>query len=231
MVPKKFCVIGLGHFGFHLATRLNESGAEVLAIDSREDIVELISEKVTQAVCMDSTDKRAMINMGLADMDTIIVAIGEDFESSIMTTAILQEIGVKQIYNRIISPIHEKLLKLMNIRHMLVPEAEAANQLVKRLILPGLLESFEISKEFSIFEIAAPDDFIGKTLVELNLRKEYNLNLVTIKRENIKKQFLDSGESESFFSVGVPSPDTKIMKGDIMVMFGTEKDIVRIIGE
>lgn len=231
MVPNKFCVIGLGHFGFHLATRLNESGAEVLAIDSRDDIVELISERVTQAICMDSTDKRALENLGLSDMDTVIVAIGEDFESSIMTTAILQEIGVKQIYNRIISPIHEKLLKLMNIRHMLVPEAEAANQLVKRLILPGLIESFEISREFSIFEIAAPDEFVGKSLLELNLRKEFSLNLVTIKRENIKKQFLETGDTENYFAVGVPSPDTKIMKGDILVLFGTENDIIRIIGD
>lgn len=231
MVPKKFCVIGLGHFGYHLATRLNESGAEVLAIDSRDDIIESISEKVTQAVCMDSTDQRAMNNIGLADMDTVIVAIGEDFESSIMTTAILQEIGVRNIYNRIISPIHEKLLKLMNIRNMLVPEAAAADQLVQRLILPGLLESFEISREYSIFEIAAPDEFTGKTLLELNLRKDFSLNLVTIKRENIKKQFLNTGDSDNYYAVGVPTPDTRIMKGDILVLFGTEKDIVRIIGE
>lgn len=231
MASKKFCVIGLGHFGYHLAIRLNESGAEVLAIDSREDIIESISEKVTQAICMDSTDSRAMNNLGLEDMDTIIVGIGEDFESSVMTTAILQEIGVKNIYNRIISPIHEKLLKLMNIRHMLVPEADAADQLVQKLILPGLIESFEISKEYSIFEIAAPSEFVGKTLVELNLRKDFNLNLVTIKRENVRKQFLKSGETENYFAIGVPSPDTKIMKGDILVLFGNENDIVRIIGE
>ncbi len=231
MAPKKFCVIGLGHFGYHLAVRLTENGSEVLAIDAREDIVESISEKVTQAVCMDSTDMKAVHNLGIADMDAIIVAIGEDFESSIMTTAILQELGAKNIYNRIISPIHEKLLKLMNIRNLLVPEEEAAEQLVKRLIMPGLLESFEISREYSIFEIAAPDDFIGKSLVDLNLRQDLSLNLVTIKRENVRKQFLKTGETDNYIAVGVPAPDTVILKGDILVLFGNEKDVVKIIGE
>ncbi|MFA6571191.1 MAG: TrkA family potassium uptake protein, partial [Bacteroidota bacterium] len=135
MTPKRFCVIGLGYFGQYLALKLSEAGAEVLAIDRDEDRVDAISDKITYAVTMDSTDAKTLHSLGLQDMDAVIVAIGEGFESSILTTAVLQEIGVKRILNRITSPIHERLLKLMSIDELLVPEAEAAAQLANRLMI------------------------------------------------------------------------------------------------
>ena len=129
MAVKKFCVIGLGYFGLNLALRLSESGAEVLAIDIDQEKVNLIADRVTHAVCMDTTDLTTLKSMGIEEMDAAIVAIGEGFESSLMTSALLQEIGVKNIYNRVISSVHERLLKLMGISHLLVPEADAAAKL------------------------------------------------------------------------------------------------------
>ncbi len=231
MLPKKICVIGLGHFGYNLAVNLAEAGAEVLAIDHKDENIELIMDKVTHAVCMDATDRKSMDRLGLQEMDAVVVAIGEGFESSILTTAILQEMGIKTIYNRVISPIHERLLKQMNVTELLVPEADAARQLKDKLMIPGLIESFEISKIYSIFEIKTPEMFVGKKLIDLQLRQEYSLNLVTIKRPGQKKGFLIRGESGEYISTGVPSPDDKILKDDILVLFGKEKDVRNLLEE
>jgi trk system potassium uptake protein len=222
MTPKRFCVIGLGYFGQNLALKLSEAGAEVLAIDRDEDRVDSISDKITYAVTMDSTDSKTLHSLGLQDMDAVIVAIGEGFESSILTTAVLQEIGVKRILNRITSPIHERLLKLMSIDELLVPEAEAAAQLANRLMIPGLIEYFRISGDYGIFEINTPKHLLNKTVIESDLRRKYSLNLITIKRA-FGKHEIDIKEQAEV--TGVPSPDTKILEGDVLVLFGKEKDL------
>lgn len=229
MSLKKFCIIGLGYFGINLALRLAEEGAEVLAIDINSDRVDMIKDRVSLAVCMDSTNERAMRSQGLKDMDAVVVAIGEDFESSINTTAILQEIGVKRILARVISPIHERLVKLMNIDELLVPEAEAAAHLSNRLTIPGLIESYEISSEYGIYEIKIPDKFIGKTLLETNLRYEFSLNLVTVKRFTKKRSLLIKEEKEIVEVIGVPTPNYVFKDGDIMVVFGKEQDFLNML--
>ncbi|MDD3125414.1 MAG: TrkA family potassium uptake protein [Candidatus Kapabacteria bacterium] len=225
MAQKKFAIIGLGYFGMNLATFLSKEGAEVLVIDIDPNRVDMISEEVTHAVCMDSTDERALKSLGLKEMDAVVVAIGEKFESSITTTALLQEIGVKKIYNRVISPIHERLLNLMGVDELLVPEAEAAGHLASRLMLAGILSSFELAEDYGIFEIPAPPAFVGKTLMETNLRQLYNLNLVTLKRQKKRGGLRTLGKQDKLMVLGVPSPDLSIIEGDIMVIFGKEKDL------
>lgn len=229
MIRKKFAVIGLGYFGLNLALRLSEQGAEVLAIDIDSSKVESIADRVAHAVTLDSTDKHALINQGVQDMDAVIVAIGEGFESSLTTTAILQEICAKEILNRVMSPIHERLVKLMNIKELLVPEAEAAAHLAKRLMFTELLESYEISKLHSIFEIQVPSSIIGKKLIEINLRDEFNLNLVTVKRITKSGGLITKGEKTEEMSIGVPKPDYVFLKNDILVLFGEEKDFRNFI--
>lgn len=229
MAQKKFCIIGLGYFGMNLASILSNDGAEVLVIDNNPDRVDMISEQVTHAVCMDATDERALKSMGLKEMDAIIVAIGENFESSITTTALLQEIGVKKIYNRIVSPIHERLLKLMGVVELLVPEAEAAGHLASRLMLEGILSSFELNEDYGIFEIPTPSAFIGKSVMESNLRQSYNLNLVTIKRYKKRDGLRTLGKQDELIVVGVPSPNLSIIEGDVLVVFGKEKDVKQLL--
>lgn len=229
MERRNFCVIGLGYFGMNLALRLSELGAEVLAIDNHQDVIDRISEQVAHAVCMNATDKRALSSLGLQDMDAVIVAIGEGFESSIMTTAILQEIGVKTIYNRVTSPIHERILKLMNVTEVLLPEADAAEQLAYRLLLPGVLHFYVISDDYGIYEIETPGKFHNKTLAEINLRRKYNLNLITIKRLKKKGGLISLGEYEKFEVLGVPTPDQILSEGDIMVLFGKEDDVRNLL--
>ncbi|GAB1370339.1 TrkA family potassium uptake protein [Candidatus Kapaibacterium sp.] len=230
---KKFCIIGLGNFGISLALYLNDEGAEVMVIEKDLKKVEYAAERVALAVQMDSTEEKSLISLGIKDMDAVIVAIGEDFEASLNTVAILQELGVQKIYARVISPIHERLLKLMNITDLLYPEAEAARHLVNRLLIPGLLESFEISKDFGIFEINTPKYLVGKTLLEANLRKEYNLNLVTVKQLKFKKKnTIFSENTEKYDVVGVIKPDYVFIETDVLVLFGKEsdfKDLLKIV--
>lgn len=227
----KYCIIGLGHFGMSLSIKLAESGAEVIAIDKKMELVEQVKDKVTFAAQLDSTDESALRSQGVEDMDAIIVAIGEGFEASLKTTAILQEIGVKRILNRVITPIHERLLRLMGITELLYPEAEAASHLSSRLMIPGLLESFRLSEDYSIYEIFTPKKFIGQTLVNSDLREKYSLNLVTVKRIKEKKSIIGDSKIEGHHSVGVPGPDFIFREKDVLVLFGKRKDFKKLIEE
>jgi trk system potassium uptake protein TrkA len=229
MSQKKFCVIGLGYFGMNLSLFLTDEGAEVLSIDKDQLRVEMLADKVSLAVQMDSTDERALVSLGIKDMDAVIVAIGEHFESSINTVAILQELGINKIYARVVSPIHERLLKLMNISELLYPEAEAAEHLANRLVIPGLLESFEISSEFGIFEINVPQKYIGQSLIDVNLRTTYKINLVTVKRINTKKSKFFKDKIDKYEVLGVVNPDYIFQDSDILVLFGKETDFKKLI--
>ncbi len=223
----KFCVIGLGQFGYNLAVQLSKAGAEVVAVDNHQEKIDEIADKVTLAICMDSADKTALKSLGLEEMDGVIVAIGEDFEHSIMTTAHLQELGIKKIYNRVTSKVHRRLLELMNIHELLLPESDAALQLTHRLMNPGLLDFLSLDSEHSIFEVKVPKKFIGKTLMESNLREDYELNLVTIKRKIIKHGLFKS--TEVYEAIGVPKPNEIFQEGDILILFGINKNLKELM--
>ncbi len=226
MKNQKFCVIGLGYFGYNLAVYLTEQGAEVLAIDNKPDIIDLIKDKVSVAVQANSSDIKVLRNLGINDMDAVIVAIGEDFEASINTLANLQEIGSKRVIARVISPIHERLMKLMGVNEILLPEAEAAKHLTNKLVIPDLLDFIELDNNYGIFEINAPNAFIGKSLIEINLRSNFNLNLVTLKKETKKGLFFKI-EKDSI--IGIPSPEYVFNEQDILVIFGSKKDIEKFM--
>lgn len=225
----KFAIMGLGFFGLNLALRLTEEGAEVIAIDKDEQKVEYLRDKVAYVVAMDSTDERSLRKLGLKDMDAVIVAIGEDFKSSILTTAALQEIGVRRIINRVTDPVHERILHLMNIEELVVPEAEAAYQLANRLMIKGITGSFEIAKGYSIVEVKAPPGFVGKTLKELDLRRRYEVNVVTIKRIRSKRRLITLGEKEDAQIIGVPTPETVVEQNDQLILFGDEDKIRKML--
>ncbi|MEN3026897.1 MAG: TrkA family potassium uptake protein [Chlorobiota bacterium] len=227
----RVAIIGLGHFGRNLALRLTEEGCEVLAIDRDPEQVEFLQDRVAVAVTLDSTEARPLRKLGLRDMDVVVVAIGEDFQSSLLTTASLQEIGVKRIISRVISPVHERLLRLMGVQELVLPEAEAAEAFANRLLLGRVRKAFELSPEYSIVEIEAPHHFIGKQLRDLGLRERYGVNLVTIKRVQQQARLLSLGQYERVRVIGVPTPETVIEPGDILVVFGRERELHRLLEE
>lgn len=226
MARQKIAVIGLGHFGLPLVQRLTEKGAEVLALDHNEDRVELVRDKVAHAVVVDTTDLRALSQLGLAEFDAVVVAIGDHFESSLLTTAHLQELGVKRIINRVLSPVHERLLKLMQINELIVPEGEAASQLARKLSLKGVIEHLDVSDNYSIVEAQMPRWACGKTLQEMDLRKKYKLNLITIIRKvEDSEEMLSQGKKANKRVVGIPDGNLKFSPEDILVLFGKNEDL------
>ena len=160
----------------------------------------------------DATDKRALEQLALHDLDGVCVTIGEDLAVSLEITGLLQEMGVGHLYCRVLSPRHERLLRLMKVENLIQAESLAARQLAKRMGICGAARHFALTEEFAIVELQAPEFILGQTLEHLDLRAKYGINLVTIKR----------GEEGKAKVLGVPLPGWTFQAKDSLVIFGTE---------
>jgi len=218
----KFCIIGLGQFGSTLAIELQRDGHEVIAIDKSEASVEAIKDKVDYALQADATDQRVLQKLGLQDLDNIVVAIGVEFEASLMIVAHLQTLKVRSILCRVVNDVHERLLDLMEIQEKIRPEALAAAELAKRMGIARVIRHFSLDEDHAIVEFPVPDNFSGKTLAELDLRAKYHLNLITYKRLISGEEKGADAEAET---QGVPQPGMIFQAGDRLVLFGTAEAI------
>jgi trk system potassium uptake protein TrkA len=219
MRNSKFAVIGLGVFGSAIARKLAERGADVMAIDESEDKVQSIANDVTFAVSLDATNKHALEAQNLADMDAVVVSIGSSFQEMLLCVFQLQAIGVKQIIARAQGPVQREILGKMGLEHILSPELEVANNIAEQLTNPGVLMCVNLPDDHEIIEVAAPKKLHGRTLQDIGLRKKYNINLVTLLKQ----------EGEEHHIKGVPGPETVIDEGDIIMIFGLTKDVNRFI--
>lgn len=217
----KCCIIGLGYFGRHLALSLTQLGAEVIAVDKREEAVNEVRDVVAFAAILDASNRQALERLPIADMDVVIIAIGEGFESSLLAAAHLQELGSKRLICRVVNPVHAKLLKLMRIHETILPEAMAASRVARTLTLEGVRDSIDLGQDFEIIEVATPADFVGKSLKELNLREHHKLNIITLKSSK--------GQDQPEEVLGVPEPGYVLEKRDILVLFGREGDVRRFL--
>lgn len=176
----KFCVIGLGRLGYQLAIVLADNGMEVMAIDSNESIVASIRDQVTQAICMRVTDEASLRSIGIEEMDTVIVAMGENFAQSILITALLKKrLEIPNVIARAINDIHKDILKLVGADRIVLPEKEVGTHLADTLSSP-FTDLTRLNKEFSVSKIKAPKSFIGKTAESLNLFENYNVHCIGI---------------------------------------------------
>src|SRR3990167_2221618 len=176
----KFCVIGLGRLGYQLAVVLAENGMEVMAIDSNESIVASIRDQVTQAICMRVSDEASLRSIGIEEMDTVIVAMGENFAQSILITALLKKhLGIPKVIARAINDIHKDILILVGADRIVLPEKEVGTRLADALSSP-FTDLTRLTKEFSISKIRAPKLFVGKTMQSLNLFKNYSVHCIGI---------------------------------------------------
>ena len=224
----KYIIFGLGNFGASLAEKLTSQGNEVIGIDRSMAKVDNLKEKISHTICMDATDEYTVSGLPLKDSDVIIVAIGEDQGANIMVTALLKNFQVKRLISRAINPLHEKVLQAIGVDEIVHPEEETAERWAKKLCLSGVVDSFELSSEYSIVEINVPLDFIGKRLEEIGFRKNYNLLvLTTLKRSEIKSTV---GISRNIVKVqGVASPNLLLEKDDILVVYGSNQDIKKLL--
>lgn len=219
----KFCIIGLGYFGKNLALTLARARTEVLAVDILPAKVDDVKDDVSHAVIADTTQRESLDKLPLADMDAVIVAIGEGFEASLLTVAHLQECGVQRIIARVINPIHEKLLRLMKIEELILPEAESAQRMAQSL-MRGVLNSLDLTGGFIIIEAKTPAWLIGRTLQESGLRSTYKLNLVTVRKAATPQAQVFARKSDREL-IGVPPADYRFDEDDLLVLFGQETRI------
>jgi trk system potassium uptake protein TrkA len=219
---QQFAVIGLGRFGRSVCSTLHRLGYEVLATDIDEKRVsQALTEEITgHALQLDSTEPAALKEAGLFEFDTVIVAIGNYIQESIITTLNVKEGGVKNVVAKASSEVHCKLLRKVGADRVVFPEHEAGCALAQTLTKPAILDTFDLDPDNSIVEIAIPDEFDGKTVAELQLRNRYGLNVLAISNKH------DGIEDEKF--IINPDPHKRFEKGSTMVVIGHNKDIDRL---
>ncbi|MBQ2124204.1 MAG: TrkA family potassium uptake protein [Spirochaetales bacterium] len=221
---KVIIIIGLGTFGLALCRELSkDSDVSVIAIDKSEKQIELIKEFVAQAIQMNSTEEDAFKALPLNTIDTAVVAMGDNIESSILTTAILKKNNVSSIIARATTPIHASILHQIGATEVINVEADSGKRLASRLISPEIMEQVQISGELVLTELPLPRIFYGKKLIELNLRNKYNINVVCIKRKIHDIDRFDNPMVRE--EVLFPRPDDQLNEGDFLMVIGRSDDI------
>lgn len=206
----KFCVIGLGRFGYQVATTLAENGMEVLGVDSNESIIASIRDQITQAICMQVQDEAALRSIGVDEMDTVIVAMGENFAQSILITAILKKhLNIPTVITRGINEVHKEILKLVGADRIVLPEKEIAIKIADKLSAP-FADIIRITDTFSLSQLTAPARFVGKAIRDLNLFDLYRIRCIGIK------------EDDQLIIIG---PDYIVKEHDRLVLAGENENL------
>lgn len=212
-MKREFAVIGLGRFGGSICEELSREGMKVLAVDSNESKVNQFKNIATHAVIADSTDEQTLKDIGVKNVDHVIVAIGENIQASILTTVILVDMGVGNITVKAQNDYHEKILHKIGAHHIVHPERDMGRRLAHSLISSNILDYLELSEDYSMFEVRAGRKMVGKSLIELNIRAKFGCNVVAI------KQGKDINVS--------PLADYQIKTNDILIIIGADKNISR----
>jgi len=223
----KVIVIGLGNFGKALAIQLSEMGHEVIGVDKSFEKVDQLKDQMSHTISLDATNPAAIKQLPIKDTDLAIVAIGEDEGASILTAAVLKTSGFERIIARALSPTHDNVLEAMGIDEIVHPEQDSAERLAKKLNLKIAIESFEIDRNYSIVEIKTPKEFIGKSILDVDPRRNYDINIVTILRKESRKNLLGARTTE-WTAIGVITPEEVFQEDDILVAFGENTAITEI---
>ncbi len=213
---KQIAVIGLGNFGYHLATNLCAKGHEVMAIDRDPQKVQAIKDLVTQAVMADATDREVLEDLGLRQMDTVVVSIGTEMSNSILATLHLKEIGVKRVVAMAISEPHDRILRKVGASEVVFPEKDLATSLAEKLHNPNMLDYLPFSPDYSIVELAPPRKFIGKSLKELDLINRYGVQVVAV-RELVPERLNM-----------IPTGSFVVKDSDIIILLGPNKSLEKL---
>lgn len=225
----KFAIIGLGYFGAALTRELAETGHEIIAIDTDPAHLEELHDLTILAAEANGTDLEALRQIGVADVDAAIVAIGEGFEASLMITAHCQTLEVPRVYTRVINEVHDHLLDLMKVTGKIRAERMAAAYFARQLTNEAVRRYFGLDADHGIIELELPKRFVGNTVAETGMRKDFGLNLITVRRPHPEGSDFESPD-EGFTVLGTPGPDTELSEGDRLIVFGKLVDIERFCG-
>ena len=211
---KSYIVVGLGRFGSQVALELCKLGCEVLAMDINSDHVSHIGNDVTYAVTGDGQDKEVLRALGAGEFDCGIVAIGDDLAASVLVTMNLKELGVSQVICKASNETHRRILQKLGADKVIIPEQEHACRLARSLSSLNVLDYIELSEEYGIIEVPAPDGWNGKNLKELNVRAKLGVNILAIRRNG---------------KINVsPAAEFAILKGDILVVLGDNAALKKV---
>ncbi|HZF66240.1 MAG TPA: TrkA family potassium uptake protein [Chitinophagaceae bacterium] len=224
----KFVVFGLGNFGASLARQLVDLGHEVIGVDQRMELADKFKHEITHTIALNATSKEAVAQLPLREIDAAIVGMGEDEGATIMTTALLKQIGVKRIICRVTSPLQKIVLEAMNVQEFVYPEASSAERLALKLDLPGVIDSFQININYRLLEVAVPERYIGRSITELDLANRYRLVLVTIIKNVTLKNIFGTDRKEMQV-MGIVPVTTVLKEGDILLLFGSPRDLEAFI--
>jgi len=211
---QEFAVIGLGRFGTSVALALIERDFSVLGIDNDRDIVQRASEQLTQVVALDATDEDALRAVDITSFDTVVVAIGDNFEGNLMTTVALKSLGVRNIVCKTTTERQRAILLRVGADHVVLPEHDAGRRLAHVLTGPGILDQLELEPGYSITELRVPQSLVGHTLLDTDLRRLFGVTVLVVKREQT-------------LTVS-PSPDFTFENNDLLVVIGNNADISRL---
>ncbi len=210
----EFAVIGLGRFGGSIVRELSANGYDVLAIDADEERVNEFMGLATHAVIADTTDENVLKSLGIRNFEHVIVAIGENIQASILTTLILKELGVQIITVKATNDYHEKVLRRIGADNIVHPERDMGIRIANGLMSQSILDYLELSNEHSIVEIKASDKLSNKSLIDLDLRAKYGVNIVAVRRND-----------DVIIS---PQADEMIVPEDILIIIGKDTDLDRL---
>ena len=214
MKAKQYLVLGLGRFGTSLARTLCELGQEVLAVDSDEELVTSIAPYVTQAMQLDATDEAALASLGVSNFDAAIVSIGQNTRDSILVCVLLKELGVPCLIAKANDELHAKVLRKIGADRVVFPERDMGARLARNILTPNVLDLMNLSDDYQIVEVRLPEKWIDNSIIGVNVRRQYGLNILAIHRNG---RFLVS-----------PAPDLLFEAGDTLLVMGKKTDIERL---
>ena len=214
MKAKQYLVLGLGRFGMSIAKTLCELGQEVLAVDSDAELVNDIAPHVTQAMQLDATDEDVLATLGVNNFDAAIVSIGQNTRDSILVCVILKELGVPYLIAKANDDLHAKVLRKIGADRVIFPERDMGARVARSILTPNVLDLMNLSDDYQIIEIRVPSKWVGNSIIGLNVRRHYGLNILAIHRQ---ERFLVS-----------PAPDMLFASGDTLLVMGKKEDIERL---
>ena len=208
---KSILLIGLGRFGRHIAIKLDELHHQVMAVDKEDTRVDAVLPFVTNAQIGDATNEDFLSSLGVGNFDVCIVAIGDDFQNSLEVTSLLKELGARMVVSRAARDVHAKFLLRNGADEIVYPERQLADWVAIRYSADHILDYIELDEEHAIFEISIPEEWIGKTIGQLDIRKKYDINIMALKTNDIMNLEISS--------------DTQLLKGSTMLVLGETKHI------
>ena len=208
---KSILLIGLGRFGRHIAKKLDELHHQVMAVDKEDTRVDAVLPFVTNAQIGDATNEDFLSSLGVGNFDVCIVAIGDNFQNSLEVTSLLKELGARMVVSRAARDVHAKFLLRNGADEIVYPERQLADWVAIRYSADHILDYIELDEEHAIFEISIPEEWLGKTIGQLDIRKKYDINIMALKTNDIMNLKISS--------------DTQLLKDSTMLVLGETKHI------